>query len=530
MTSLHIMTFGAFSGLAATFPLLIGQIFGGFEGAPDPLAWAFWGPFVGSASRVLAGSLSDGLGGARVTHWAGLGMLVCTILVALQTNPTSLDSFPRFVAAMLALFFFAGLGNASTFKRMPMIFPPQQAGGVIGFTAAIGAYGPFILGLLLAWSFGSFGSAAPIFYGLAAFFLLRLQSHAELGPLHPQGRAFLAECTRIGALEEEGQQATPGTLGLLVQRYRGHEAFTDLAERTRSDHQDVFDYLQPIADTPLSRFTPPRIVRIRGKAGQDKGRRFGSYVKTVLSLVFAWGIERGYLASNPASKIKGIRKPRNAPQANRPWADAERYAVLRAAPPHLKLPIGLMMFTGMDPQEALRLPRSALDAGTIAIRRGKTSVPVAMPVIDELQAILDEAQLPDVGSLCLNSRGKPWTGGGFNASWRKLRLPLERTGQIRAGLFPKGLRHTVATILAEAGVDVDGIAAVLAHETSQMAKHYSRRADRARRVAGAIATSEQKADRSCQTYLMKVSNPHGERPHRINFRKSETYFGWGKGT
>lgn len=170
MTSLYIMTFGAFSGLAATFPLLIRQIYGGFEGAPDPLAWAFWGPLVGSASRIVAGPLSDRLGGARVTHWAGLGMLGAALWVTTLTSPTGLDSFPMFVAGMLTLFFFAGVGNASTFKQMPMLFDPRQAGGVIGFTAAIAAYGPFLFGMLFAWSFAGFKSATPIFYGLAVFF------------------------------------------------------------------------------------------------------------------------------------------------------------------------------------------------------------------------------------------------------------------------------------------------------------------------------------------------------------------------
>lgn len=170
MTSLYMMTFGAFSGLAATFPLLIKQIYGGFEGAPDPLAWAFYGPLVGSAARVVAGPLSDKLGGARVTHWAGLGMLGATLWVTTLTSPTGLDSFPMFVAGMLTLFFFAGVGNASTFKQMPMLFEPRQAGGVIGFTAAIAAYGPFLFGMLFAASFGTFKSATPVFYGLAAFF------------------------------------------------------------------------------------------------------------------------------------------------------------------------------------------------------------------------------------------------------------------------------------------------------------------------------------------------------------------------
>ena len=170
-TSLYIMTFGAFSGLAATFPLLIRSIYGGFEGAPDPLAWAFYGPLVGSVSRVIAGPISDRLGGARVTHWAGIGMLACAGWVAwIVAGADSLGSFPMFVTGMLTLFFFAGVGNASTFKQMPMLFEPRQAGGVIGFTAAIAAYGPFLFGMLFAWSFGAFGSAAPVFYGLAVFF------------------------------------------------------------------------------------------------------------------------------------------------------------------------------------------------------------------------------------------------------------------------------------------------------------------------------------------------------------------------
>lgn len=170
MTSLYMMTFGAFSGLAGTFPLLIKQCYGALPGAPDPLTYAFLGPLVGSLLRVFAGPLSDKLGGAKVTHYAGIGMTACSALVPLYTSPASMADFPLFVGAMLGLFAFAGIGNASTFKQMPMIFPPRQAGGVIGFTAAIAAYGPFLFGMLFGWAFGAFGSPNVVFYGLAAFF------------------------------------------------------------------------------------------------------------------------------------------------------------------------------------------------------------------------------------------------------------------------------------------------------------------------------------------------------------------------
>jgi hypothetical protein len=164
----------------------------------------------------------------------------------------------------------------------------------------------------------------------------------------PIGSAeFMAECARIGALSI-ATAPKPGTLGLLIAAYRGHEAFQALAPRTRSDYQSVFNYLKPIADTPLVRFDKPLIVRIRDKAAKDKGRKFANDVKARFSGLFGWGSERGYLAANTAAGIKDIRRRKDAPDANRPWADEERDAVLAACPAHIRPAIALMMFTGLS--------------------------------------------------------------------------------------------------------------------------------------------------------------------------------------
>jgi hypothetical protein len=90
----------------------------------------------------------------------------------------------------------------------------------------------------------------------------------------PIGTAeFMAECARISATARS-TEPKPGTLGMLITAYRAHPAFTDLAPRTKSDYQAVFQYLKPIADTVLTRFDKPLIVRIRDKAAQSKGRKF----------------------------------------------------------------------------------------------------------------------------------------------------------------------------------------------------------------------------------------------------------------
>jgi integrase len=204
--------------------------------------------------------------------------------------------------------------------------------------------------------------------------------------------AFIAECARIAAFVEakEAEKEKPGTLGQLIAEYRASSAFRALAPKTKRDYQTYFEYLRPIADTPLARFDRPLVVRIRDKA-ELKGRRFGNYVKAILSLLFAWGSERGLLVGNPASGIKDIRRPKDAPDANRPWSDTERHAILDDAPDHMRLAIALMMFTGLGPKDALTLPRTFAKSGEIATRRSKTGEPVFWPMPRPLADILARA-------------------------------------------------------------------------------------------------------------------------------------------
>lgn len=175
-TATYVMTFGSFSGLSAAFPLLIRVVYGDFEGAPDPLAWAFYGPLIGSASRVLFGFVADKTGGAVLTQVCGLALIaLCGALIGTGVlAPESLDSFPLFVGIMLAIFFFTGIGNAATFRQYPLIFAhsPRQGAGVLGWTGAVAAYGPFAVSVLLGASIESTGSAAAFFAGAIVFYAI----------------------------------------------------------------------------------------------------------------------------------------------------------------------------------------------------------------------------------------------------------------------------------------------------------------------------------------------------------------------
>ena len=173
-TITYVMTFGGFSGLSAAFPLMIKSIYGGFPGAPDPLRYAFYGPLIGSASRVLFGFVADRIGGAILTTICGVALIAAAIFMVTTglLTPTSLTEFPMFVGTMLCMFFFTGMGNAATFRQYPVIFSHnrRQAAGVIGWTAAVAAYGPFVFSTLIAAVMSRTGNANAFFYGLAVFF------------------------------------------------------------------------------------------------------------------------------------------------------------------------------------------------------------------------------------------------------------------------------------------------------------------------------------------------------------------------
>ena len=128
--------------------------------------------------RQAFGFVADRVGGAILTQIAGLGTIACCVVLGFSgaLAPTSLASFPGFVGLMLALFFFSGLGNASTFRQFPMIFAhnPRQGAQVLGWTAAVAAYGPFLFSIgigetIAATQAAGVKSATPFFVGAAAY-------------------------------------------------------------------------------------------------------------------------------------------------------------------------------------------------------------------------------------------------------------------------------------------------------------------------------------------------------------------------
>ena len=201
MCVLYLGTFGSFIGYAAGFPLLIKSQFTDV----NPLAYAWIGPLVGALIRPVGGWLSDKLGGARVTFWNFIVMALAVVGVlyflpkgtgsayALSIGPLE-GNFTGFFLMFLVLFLTTGIGNGSTFRMIPVIFlnlktsqvkrndevrmaaavkeANTEAAAVLGFTAAVAAYGGFFIPKSYGSSIAGTGGPELALWTFAVFYCL----------------------------------------------------------------------------------------------------------------------------------------------------------------------------------------------------------------------------------------------------------------------------------------------------------------------------------------------------------------------
>ena len=190
MCWLYLGTFGSFIGYSAGFPLLIKSQFTGI----NALHYAWLGPLVGAAIRPAGGWLSDKLGGARVTFWTFLVMIlgVAGVLMFLPKGGAG-GNFYGFLICFMVLFAATGVGNGSTFRMIPIIFlagrqrdavgkgpevqervvreANKEAAAVLGFSSAIGAYGGFFIPKSYGTSISLTGGPEAALYGFIVFYV-----------------------------------------------------------------------------------------------------------------------------------------------------------------------------------------------------------------------------------------------------------------------------------------------------------------------------------------------------------------------
>lgn len=318
-----------------------------------------------------------------------------------------------------------------------------------------------------------------------------------LEPKHVFGSADFF--TAFNAAEAKMKATAPvnGTWGAMMRSYKSSPEFSQLRDRTRSDYQKVFDWLRPIDLMPISVIDTTFVAKTRDKAFRQKGRRFANYVRSIMSVIFGHGIEIGMTKSNPVRDTKQVRKPTDAPIANRAWTSDEKEAVLHNLQAHLLPPVAIARWTGMREGDVLKLPTTAYQDGALNITTEKRGIPLWFPCPYPLRQILEAIPKHDGMRLCVSSRGTPWTQHGFSSSLRKDFSRLKKAGLIGEGLTFHGLRTSFGEEAADASFTTRQIADALAQKSTRSAEHYVRNIDR------------KKATKAISENLERTTSAHG---------------------
>jgi hypothetical protein len=136
--------------------------------------------------------------------------------------------------------------------------------------------------------------------------------------------------------------------------------------------------------------------------------------------------------------------------------------------------LGILLFTGAARCDVVNFGRQHVSNGRLKYRRDKTSVPIDVPVLPELQASIEATPVGNL-TFIVTEFGRPFTPLGFG-------------NRVRAWCDEAGLPHCFLAWRSQGGRDHRGqqrrerasAKAIFGQETIKQADLYTKRANRAR--------------------------------------------------
>jgi integrase len=272
----------------------------------------------------------------------------------------------------------------------------------------------------------------------------------------------------------------PNSIGALLAAYRMSPEYRALAPATHDSYKRPIEIWQRLSDNPVSSITRRQILTIRDALAAKKGNGSANVFIRVTSTILTWALERDWIVSSPAMRIKAL------PTGSFPaWSEEQVAIALKGLPEHLRRAMVLGLHTGQRRGDLVAMEWTAIQGSAIRVIQKKTGANLLIPITPALATELAawRADSKSKRTILETGRGKPWIPVYLSREMARKVLSLG----LPAGLNIHGLRKLAATRLANAGCSTHEIAAITGHKTLGMIAHYTASADQERMAKAAVS-------------------------------------------
>jgi integrase len=304
-------------------------------------------------------------------------------------------------------------------------------------------------------------------------------------------RALAAAPVAIGASKRSG----PGSVSAAIAEYYGSQAFRSLTGGTPAHRRSILErFRERYGDRRLASLPPEFIIVLLDTLSPYVARNWLKAFRHFMR----WCQSRKLVRTDPTLGIR-IKTPKS--DGHHTWSEDEitQYEAGHPIGSKARLALALGLYTAQRRGDVIRMGRQHIRNGELMVRQSKTNASLLIPVLPELQQIIDATPTGHL-TLLVTKTGKSYGANDFSEQFRRWCDD--------AGLPPEcsfhGLRKAALTRLADAGKTIHQIAAVSGHKSLKEIERYTRAADQ-RRLAREALLGEQTGMKSVEPERARVS-------------------------
>lgn len=299
----------------------------------------------------------------------------------------------------------------------------------------------------------------------------------------------------------------PGSIRALCVEYYKSAMFRELQPRTQAVRRAILERFcqnKGDGDKPY-RLLLPRHIRTRRDEMMTRPEAANGMVKALRQL-FKFAVRYDLHDGNPAEAVEYLA---GNPDGFHSWTleEIEQFEARHEVGSMARLALALALYTGQRRSDLVQFGRQHVRDGwlqfTQAKSRGRKPVRLEIPIIPELQRIIDVTETGDLAFL-VTAFGRPFTANGFGNRFRKW---CDEAGLSHCAVH--GLRKAAAARLAELGCTEFEVMAITGHQTVKEVTRYTRAARQKARAESALRKMSAEQNEGESVPLSKASSGGG---------------------